>query len=46
MLAIQNEKNSVTQKTSKTKPRPPTLSNSLKVKAGPTAMQKVRKKPA
>jgi len=28
---------------SKTKPRPPTLSNSLKVKAGPTAMQKVLK---
>jgi len=33
--------NSVTQKTSK--PRPPTLSNSLTVKAGPTRMQKVLK---
>ena len=33
----------MTQKTSKAKPRPPTLSNSLKVKAGPTAMQKVLK---
>jgi len=33
----------VTQKTSKAKPRPPTLSNSLKVQAGPTAMQKVPK---
>jgi len=31
------------QKTSIAKPRPPTLSNSLKVKAGPTAMQKVLK---
>jgi len=31
----------VTQKTSKAKPRPPTLSNSLEVKAGPTALQKV-----
>jgi len=31
----------VTQKTSKAKPGQPTLSNSLKVKAGPTAMQKV-----
>jgi len=31
------------QKTSKAKPRPPTLSNSLKVKAGPTVMQKVLK---
>jgi len=36
-------KDSVTQKMSKAKPRPPTLSNSLKVKAGPTAMQKVLK---
>ena len=34
---------SVTQKTSKAKPRPLTLSNSLKVKAGQTAMQKVLK---
>jgi len=33
----------VTQKTSKPKPRPPTLSNSLKAKAGPTSMQKVLK---
>jgi len=33
----------VTQKTSKVKPRPPTLSNSLKAKAGPIAMQKVLK---
>jgi len=33
----------VTQKTSEPKPRQPTLSNSLKVKAGPTAMQKVLK---
>jgi len=33
----------VTQKTSKAKPRPPTLSKSLKVKAGPTAVQKVLK---
>jgi len=33
----------VTQKTSKAKPKPPTLSNSLKVKAGPTAMQKLLK---
>jgi len=30
----------VTQKTSKAKPRPPTLSISLTVKAGPTGMQK------
>jgi len=30
----------VTQKTPKAKPRPPTLSNSLTVKAGPTGMQK------
>jgi len=35
--------NSVTQKTSKAKPRPPTLSNSLTVKAGPTGTQKVLK---
>jgi len=35
--------NRVTQKTSKAKPRASTLSNSLKVKAGPTAMQKVLK---
>jgi len=35
--------NSVMQKTSKSKPRPPTLSKSLKVKAGPTAMEKVLK---
>jgi len=28
---------------SKAKPRPPTLSNSLKVEAGPTTMQKVLK---
>jgi len=34
---------SVMQKTSKAKSRPPTLTNSLKVKAGPTAMQKVLK---
>jgi len=34
---------SVTQKTSKAKPRPSTLPNSLKVKAGPTAMQKMPK---
>jgi len=33
----------VTQKTSKTKLRLPTLSKSLKVKAGPTAMEKVLK---
>jgi len=33
----------VTQKTSEAKPRPPTLSNSLKVKAGPTAVQKMLK---
>ena len=33
----------MTQKTSKAKPRPPTLSNSLTVKAGPTGMQKVLK---
>jgi len=33
----------VTQKTSKAKPRPSTLSNSLTVKAGPTGMQKVLK---
>ena len=31
------------QKGSKAKSRPPTLTNSLKVKAGPTAMQKVLK---
>jgi len=31
------------QKVSKAKPRPLTLSKSLKVKAGPTAMQKVLK---
>jgi len=31
------------QKMLKAKPRPPTLSKSLKVKAGPTAMQKVLK---
>jgi len=49
MLAIQNQKTlvsqeiSVTQKMSKAKPRPPTLSNSLKVKAGPTAMHKALK---
>ena len=48
MLEIQNQKlcdarnNSVTQKTSKAKPRPPTLSNSLTVKARP-GMQKVLK---
>jgi len=35
--------NSETQKTSKVKSRPPNLSKSLKVKAGPTAMQKVLK---
>ena len=35
--------NSVMQKMLKAKPRPPTLSKSLKVKAGPTAMQKVLK---
>jgi len=34
----------VTQKTSKAKPRPPTLSNLLTVKAGPTGVQKVLKK--
>ena len=34
-------KDSMTQKTSKAKPRPPTLSNSLTVKAGPTGMQKL-----
>ena len=33
----------MTQKTSKAKPRPPTLSNSLTVKTGPTGMQKVLK---
>jgi len=33
----------VKQKTSKAKPRPSTLSNSLTVKAGPTGMQKVIK---
>jgi len=33
----------VTQKTSKAKPRPPTLSNSRTVKARPTGMQKVLK---
>jgi len=35
----------VTQKTSKAKPRPPAMSNSLTVtvKAGPTGMQKVLK---
>ena len=33
----------MTQKTSKAKPRQPTLSKSLKVKAGPTAMEKVLK---
>ena len=33
----------MTQTTSKAKPRLPTLSNALKVKAGPTAMQKVLK---
>jgi len=33
----------VTQKTSKAKPRPPTLSKSLNVKTGPTAMEKVLK---
>ena len=48
MLAIQNQRtdiknNIVTQKTSKAKPRPPTLSKSLEVKAGPTAMEKVLK---
>ena len=36
-------KDSVMQKTSKVKPRPLTLSNSLTVKAGPTGMQKVLK---
>ena len=35
--------NSVMQKTSKAKPRPPALSKSLKVKVGPTAMEKVLK---
>ena len=33
----------MTRKTSKATPRPPTLSNSLTVKAGPTGMQKVLK---
>jgi len=33
-------KDSVMQKTSKAKPRPPTMSKSPKAKAGPTAMQK------
>jgi len=33
----------VTLKTSKAKPRPPTLSKSLKAKAGPTAMEEVPK---
>jgi len=44
-LAIFARNNSVTQKTSKAKPRPLalTLSNSLTVKAGPTGMQKVLK---
>ena len=49
MLEIQNQKlcdarnNSVTQKTSRAKARPPALSNSLTVKAGRTGMQKVLK---
>ena len=44
MSAIQHKgfcdarKVSVTQKTSKAKPKPPVMSKSLKAKAGPTAM--------
>jgi len=40
MLAIQNQ-TALTQKTSKAKPRPPTMSKSVEVKAGRTAVQKM-----